>query len=472
MPVILDKLRRTLRFLFQPGNLLYLGLFVLAKTLFGWYQLKRLEALEAFLQQARGIDENSPEIVVLAAMLEASKKLPDIPIYASILLILTAILAVCKCFDGIMRISEGLEDEPVPFTPLSITPLGLTFKYLIGMLLWGIIFAALVFFTKFSPWVFYGAFAFLWIFSPAMIMNLVGNNSFAALFSPVAWIATIRNLGLNYAAIILIPFATIFAVGFILGYLAAFFSPLTGVVLENLATTFGMALSLFYCGYFMREDQAEDSSADIHAVLAEAELSALNDAEQRQFAQDMLAVDLLDEEGSASGIEDILLPYAQRDPAIWFPAFRRLHAHWQKRGNRDSLHKLEDRMLARAAAIQSMDGGNGEQRIYRYLHPALTRIAETDPDRLPADSIYPLAQLASANQHYDTILLLTRQFGKRNPGHKDIFANYYLAARALDKLGKRPESIRLLEQLVAHHPEHPRIAQARRTLQLLQEGHK
>ena len=466
MPIIFSKLLRALRFLSQPGNLLYWGLFALANIVFSWYQLKQIVALQAFLQ-SRNLNENSPEAAFILAMLEGSGHIPSIPFFVSALLFLASILITCKCFDGIMRISEGLEEEPVPFAPLSITPLSLTFKYLAGMLLWLILFVILSIFSNFALWFIFVALCLFWIFTPAMIMNLIGNNSFAALFNPMAWIATIRNLGLNYAAILLVPLATILIIGIVLGFIAAFLNPLVGLVLKNILTAFATALTWLYCGYFMRADQTDDNSAAVLAMLAEGELSALSDAEQRQFAQDMLAVDLLNEDGAASGIEDILLPYAQRDAVIWFPALRRLHAHWQKRGGRDSLHHLEDRMLARAAAGQGMDSGAGEQRIYRYLHPVLTRIAETDPERLPADSIYPLAQLASANQHYDTILLLTRQFGKRHPGHKDIFANYYLAARALDKLGKRAESIQLLEQLITHYPEHPRIAQAKRTLQLL-----
>ena len=96
-------------------------------------------------------------------------------------------------------------------------------------------------------------------------------------------------------------------------------------------------------------------------------------------------------------------------------------------------------------------------------------MALDDPARLPADWIQQLARMAIEHNDYDIVLALTRNFAQRHPGHKHILENYYCAARALDKKGQRDKSLHLLQQLIERYPDHPKIAQVRRSYELLQK---
>lgn len=455
---IIDKLLRAMRYLWRPGNILYWGMTALAAILLGLHELRQIQALENLIL-SKGLPPDASEAAIMAMVLEARQTL-TFPWHLWLFNLLASFLLLCKSFDGIMRLSEGLEDAPVPYAPTSLVSIFLPLKYFIGILLWVIFLMPLFFLFKPGVWGVIAA-IFFWFFTPAMIMNLIGNNSLPAMLSPVAWLHTIRNVGIvNYLAILLLPLLPLILAGMLAGFAGWFAqSPAFFIVITSLLQSYGIALLWIYCGYFMREDREEGLSDAARAILAEADTRAMSDAEQQQFAQDMLAVDLLIEEGADSGIEELLRPYSQRDIATWFPAYRRLYDYQRKRGGRDTLQNLENRLFA--AAAQSDAPGNA--RIYRHIHDSLHRVAEHAPERLEADWIQPLAQLASQHGHDDTVLRLTHRFSARHPGHKDLFANYSLAARALDRQGNTATALQLLQQLLARYPDHPRAAQAKRT---------
>lgn len=465
MSEVLSKLWRAVRYLFAPGNVLYWGMYALAGMWLGWHQLKQAEAVRAFLRNnANAAQLEAGDLELLLAM---QSKVPVLPLSAVLIMFVAMLLLVAKMCDGVQRIGEGLGDEPVPFTPVSIVPFSIVFKYFFGMFLWALPWGFLIVTMRFAVWALVATVVFYIVFAPAMLMNLIGNNSLRSMISPQSWVVTITNLRWRYVAIIVMPVLLAVAVGFVAGLLAALLgSVMFELVAESVLTAFFFALPWAYCGYFMRADAAEETlTAPMHAVLAEADVGMMSDAEQRAFAQDMLTVDMLMEEG-AGGIEEILAPYVARDAGMWFPAFARQYALLQRRGGRDALRQFEDRLLARAA---SGDMHNGEMRLYTLLRHALLRIAEDDPARLHGDWIAALSQLANAHGDHDMVLHLTHGFHQRHPEHKDTVGNYYLRARALDRLGRREESVKLLTQLLAHYPDHPRAAQIRRTLTLLQK---
>lgn len=465
MSVIFAKLLRAVRYLFVLGNVFYWGLHALASTWLGWHQHRQAEAVLAFLAE-KGLDPAQIESAGMALLLEMQAHLPPIPLSVLAFYVVTMLLMLAKMCDGIMRISEGLEHEPVPLAPVSIVPFSIVFKYFAGIILWAIPWLFFLFTVKFASWAMLLMVGFFWVLAPAMLMNLVGNNSLASMMSPASWVVTIRNLGWQYAAIILIPIAFAVVSGFIAGFLGAVIGEVAALVLESVVVTFSVALTWVYCGYFMRADAPDSEwTPEMREVLALADTRLMSEAEQRVFAQDMLAVDVLLEEG-AGGIEEMLAPYVRRDPVAWFPAFVRQYAFLQKRGGREALRQLEDRMLARAASGATEIG---ERRLYDVLQPSLRRIAEEDPLRLEGDWIYPLSQLANAQGDHEMVLRLTRDFAERYPHHSDAVGNAYLAARALDRLGRRDEAIAALEQLLARFPDHARAAQIRHTLALLQK---
>lgn len=456
---IIDKLLHAMRYLWHPGNILYWGLAALAATLLGLHELRQMETLQNLLA-SRGITPESSDIAVMAALIEASQTLKT-PWHLWLFSLLANLLFLCKCFDGIMRLSEGLENEPVPYAPTSLVSIFLPLKYFVGILICVICLLPLLLLFKTQIWLLIAAILF-WLFTPAMIMNLIGNNSLSAMLSPLAWIQTLRNLGaVNYLAILLLPLLPIFLGGMVVGLTVWFTqSPKLMYILLALLQSYGVALVWIYCGYFMRADADNTLSDEALAILADADTRAMSHEDRQRFAQDMLAVDLLIEEGANSGIEDILLPYSRLDIPTWFPAYRRLYHYYCRRGGRDVRQALENRLLEAAAQDHAP--------AYQLLADSLKRIAEETPERLAADWIQPLARHALAAQDADMVLRLTRNFARRHPGHAHIFANYLLAAKALAQQGNTAAARKLLEQLLNRYPDHPRAAQARRMQESLQ----
>ena len=231
----------------------------------------------------------------------------------------------------------------------------------------------------------------------------------------------------------------------------------------QIVVVLAVALIYMYIGYFMRADVPQELSEAEQRALYEADTYRMDDDTKKQFAQDLLAADTLRNEGSFDQMEALLLPYAtaQHNIAQYFPAYRRLYEHYSVHRRYDALQTLEQRLIEAAA--------QGNERCYLLVRKAVENMALDDPARLPADWIQPLARMAIEHNDYDIVLALTRNFAQRHPGHKHILENYYCAARALDKKGQRDKSLHLLQQLIERYPDHPKIAQVRRSYELLQK---
>ena len=461
----LNKLKRAIHFLFRPGNVLYLGILIAVLCLDVFEALKQLDTIKGILQ-AQGVDLNcNPEtdIKCFTAMMEASKAIPVN--YSMIALkIIAVFLFLCKMFDGILRLSEGMEDDPVPFAPVSVVPFLTPLKYIAGSILIALITLPLAFIAGVPFWqtciILINA-----LFLPAMVMNLVGNNSILSMISPRAWFITIGNMGVgNYLALLLFPLLLALPLGFIAGLLAALAGSETMILINmQIAAVLAVALVYMYIGYYMRADLPQGLNEDEQRALYEADTYRMDDAEKKQFAQDLLAADTLRNEGSFEQMESLLLPYTDphKNIAQYFPAYRRLYEHYAIHRYHDALQTLEQRLIE--AATQ------GNERCYLLVRKAVENMALDDPARLPADWIQPLARMAIEHNDYDIVLALTRNFAQRHPGHKHILENYYCAARALDKKGQRDKALHLLQQLINHYPDHPKIAQVRRSHELLQQ---
>ena len=303
------------------------------------------------------------------------------------------------------------------------------------------------------------------ILAPAMVMNLVGNNSIISMISPSGWIQVMKNLGaVNYLSIILMPYLLVVP-GYIIDAILSLFSvgATVAVVFLALFKSFAFALTYTYIGYFMREKESQELSEAEQRALYEADTYRMDEEEKKQFAQDLLAVDVLMQEGGFTEAEALLLNYtsAYRDIGQYFPAYRALYEFYQVHHRHAELPALEQRLIEAAV--------HGNERCYLCVRKAVENIALDDIARLPADWIKPLARMAGEHHDYNTVLALTRNFAQRHKGHKDILENYYFAARALDKTGNRDQALHLLAQLISHYPDHPKTAQIRHSYELLQK---
>ena len=457
-----EKYRRY--YLFRPGNTLYLGILAILLSISGFVEHAQEQTIVRILTE-KGLDPNCnpvEDIQCFTAIMEAGEQIPTH--YGLMLLgFIIQFLFSCKMCDGIMRLSEGLEDEPVPFMPVSVITFLTPFKYSIGIFLIVLCSLPLMLFG-FAVWMI-ALFLILLIFNPAMLMNLLGNDSIASMINPSGWIKVIQNMGpANYLAMLLVPFAVTLVLGFTVGGVSALaHSVPVKIILKSTLQAFAIGLTFIYIGYFMRADVPQELSEAEQRALYEADTYRMDDDTKKQFAQDLLAADTLRNEGSFDQMEALLLPYAtaQHNIAQYFPAYRRLYEHYSVHRRYDALQTLEQRLIEAAA--------QGNERCYLLVRKAVENMALDDPARLPADWIQPLARMAIEHNDYDIVLALTRNFAQRHPGHKHILENYYCAARALDKKGQRDKSLHLLQQLIERYPDHPKIAQVRRSYELLQK---
>ena len=463
-----DKLLRAIRYLFKGGNLLYWGILAVVLCINGFHDYQQAEiANKIFADAGVSPDCSITDPKCFDAMLDVSKATSG-NIGFFLLQMAAGFLLACKMFDGIMRISEGLEEEPVPYAPVTLVPFLTPLKYLVGMIIIGIALLPLWLLGGPHAWLF--PFLFVtWLFAPAMIMNLIGNDSIGSMVSPGGWVQVIRNMGIgNYLSILLFPLITLIGIGFILGFIVGIIagithSPMLLVFMIAVIQAFATALTYLYIGYFMREKESQDLSEAEQRVLYEADTYRMDEEEKKQFAQDLLAVDVLMQEGGFTEAEALLLNYtsAYRDIGQYFPAYRALYEFYQVHHRHEELPGLEQRLIEAAV--------HGNERCYLCVRKAVENIALDDIARLPADWIKPLARMAGEHHDYNAVLALTRNFAQRHKGHKDILENYYFAARALDKTGNRDQALHLLAQLISHYPDHPKTAQIRHSYELLQK---
>ena len=177
-------------------------------------------------------------------------------------------------------------------------------------------------------------------------------------------------------------------------------------------------------------------------LLADADTRDMGIETQKAFALALARADALIRRGDNLSAIALLKTYAneQRDVAAYFPAYARLY-------------RLEPQPALLHRLIHS--AATGHRPSYDLIHDTLEH---SDPTSLPADSILPLAQQAGKQQHYRTVLNLTRNFAKNHPNHPHLVENYYLAALALAKTGAVDKALPLLQQLHTRYPDHPRAA--------------
>ena len=177
-------------------------------------------------------------------------------------------------------------------------------------------------------------------------------------------------------------------------------------------------------------------------LLADADTRDMGIETQKAFALALARADALIHRGDNLSAIALLKTYAneQRNVAAYFPAYARLY-------------RLEPQPALLHRLIHS--AATGHRPSYDLIHDTLEH---SDPASLPADSILPLAQQAGKQQHYRTVLNLTRNFAKNHPNHPHLVENYYLAALALAKTGAVDKALPLLQQLHTRYPGHPRAA--------------
>ena len=487
---ILANLQRALRFTFKSGNLIYIvGIAVILSI------SMNINASH-MLEQAVTRQEPTPSLFAMLVQMAAG------------------VILICKVLDNTGRLRLGLDNEEISLNPVSVVSLSLPLRYTGIIMLFGFVtgIIAAILGNIISNQIVFGAFIIvLFLLTPAMLLAMLETETAGAAFSSRPLAHAISEIGtVNYIVALLIAGITFLIwwgvthfwlepalqqnlVGNLLEQAfsgkKSFSLPMVFYIYSFISSLSIMLLAFFnhhfYATFFPREDDEDgeygmdiSDREGITATLAEHGVSAAPQAEKKA-AEPLPDFSLLtDADTSNMGIETqkafalalaradalltsnkidaglaLLAPFADEnhDAAAYFPAYQRIYA---LKPQYDQLHRL----IAAAA--------RGHQPSFDLIRPELERI---DPATLPADSVLPLAQFAARQQHYKTVLAITRQFAKNHPEHPQLIDNYILAARALAKIGAVDKAQQLLQQMLARFPDHAKAAQIRHTLKLLQE---
>jgi len=487
---ILANLQRALRFTFKSGNLIYIvGIAVILSI------SMNINASH-MLEQAVTRQELTPNL------------------FAMLVQMVAGVILICKVLDNTGRLRLGLDNEEISLNPVSVVSLSLPLRYTGIIILFGFVtgIIAAILGNIISNQIVFGAIIIvLFLLTPAMLLAMLETETAGAAFSSRPLAHAISEIGtVNYIVALLIAGITFLIwwgvthfwlepalqqnlVGNLLEQAfsgkKSFSLPMVFYIYSFISSLSIMLLAFFnhhfYATFFPREDDEDgeygmdiSDREGITATLAEHGVSAAPQAEKKA-AEPLPDFSLLtDADTSNMGIETqkafalalaradalltsnkidaglaLLAPFADEnhDAAAYFPAYQRIYA---LKPQYDLLHRL----IAAAA--------RGHQPSFDLIRPELERI---DPATLPADSVLPLAQFAARQQHYKTVLAITRQFAKNHPEHPQLIDNYILAARALAKIGAVDKAQQLLQQMLTRFPDHAKAAQIRHTLKLLQE---
>lgn len=487
---ILANLQRALRFTFKSGNLIYIvGIAVILSI------SMNINASH-MLEQAVTRQELTPSLFAMLVQLVAG------------------VILICKILDNTGRLRLGLDNEEISLHPVSVVSLGLPLRYTGIIMLFGFVtgIIATILGNIISNQIVFGAFIIvLFPLTPAMLLAMLETETAGAAFSSRPLAHAISEIGtVNYIVALLIAGITFLTwwgvthfwlepalqqnlVGNLLEQAfsgkKSFSLPMVFYIYSFISSLSIMLLAFFnhhfYATFFPREDdedgeygmdisdregitamlaehgvsaapQAEKKAAEPlpdFSLLADADTSNLGIEAQKAFALALARADALLTSNKIDAGLELLAPFADEahDAAAYFPAYQRIYA---LKPQYDQLHRL----IAAAA--------RGHQPSFDLIRPELERI---DPATLPADSVLPLAQFAARQQHYKTVLAITRQFAKNHPEHPQLIDNYILAARALAKIGAVDKAQQLLQQMLTRFPDHAKAAQIRHTLKLLQE---
>ncbi|WP_314887683.1 hypothetical protein [Cardiobacterium hominis] len=487
---ILANLQRALRFTFKSGNLIYIvGIAVILSI------SMNINASH-MLEQAVTRQELTPSL------------------FAMLVQMVAGVILICKVLDNTGRLRLGLDNEEISLNPVSVVSLSLPLRYTGIIMLFGFVtgIIAAILGNIISNQIVFGAIIIvLFLLTPAMLLAMLETETAGAAFSSRPLAHAISEIGtVNYIVALLIAGITFLIwwgvthfwlepalqqnlVGNLLEQAfsgkKSFSLPMVFYIYSFISSLSIMLLAFFnhhfYATFFPREDDEDgeygmdiSDREGITATLAEHGVSAAPQAEKKA-AEPLPDFSLLtDADTSNMGIETqkafalalaradalltsnkidaglaLLAPFADEnhDAAAYFPAYQRIYA---LKPQYDQLYRL----IAAAA--------RGHQPSFDLIRPELERI---DPATLPADSVLPLAQFAARQQHYKTVLAITRQFAKNHPEHPQLIDNYILAARALAKIGAVDKAQQLLQQMLTRFPDHAKAAQIRHTLKLLQE---
>lgn len=273
---------------------------------------------------------------------------------------------------------------------------------------------------------------------PAASMSLAMDGSLGHALNPGTWFALMGRLGGAYFAVVLLSFVFVISAGNLSALLEVVMPGFIATILNDFVSHYVVIASFHLMGYLIW--QYHDELGYEPSIQAPLERRLDADAQLIADTQNLVR------DGHADAARE------------------QLRDHLRSRGGTPEVHAQYRKLLALGDhREESLRHGRewidillAQDDERRALEVTRECIALDPAFRPPADAIHALADRAGKSGHSQLAVNLLANFHRAHPKHKDLPANYLLAARLLaDRLGRDTEARKLTGYLLQAFPQHP-----------------
>lgn len=399
--------------------------------------------------------------LVTMISLSAATFLGIFPLYGWFLYLIPWFFFYRYAYEILQNTADGRMEPPE--APINQAGGGLVWKQLAMFVIVGLVLAGIGRLAG-GAMVIFAALFFL-VGLPAAIMRLAVTESLTDSINPVAWIRIMAGTGWGY--LIMLAFLFLLSAGSALvgaRLTSSGISPYLALPVGSFVQMYFTLIMFHLIGYVLyqyHENLGYELPESVQESLAPAPQATGNGKRVQQEAETptQVRVRILMQEGQPEKAVDVLAEKLRTEggEVAEHNQFRKLLAmtrdrDLQLRHGRHFIGVLLDRgMAARAAEVA------GE---------CLAIDADFEPEA--PEQVRKLAQAAEENRNPRLALKLTNGFGKRYPGHSDIPANYFLAARVLSEQLDRDEQAQgILKQVLSKYEDDALAPEMRRYLDVL-----
>ncbi len=275
---------------------------------------------------------------------------------------------------------------------------------------------------------------------PAMTMSIAMDGSLGHALNPATWLSVIARIGGPYLLLMGLTLLFNISESRVMALLPPYLPGPLAVVVYYMIAQYVALMTFHLMGYMIWQYHSElGFEPEIETV---APLAARRD----------------DPDGELLEQSQALVREGEVDAAIAV-----LREHIRSRGGTPSVHTQYRKLLAlgdhREESLRHgrewLDILIGQDDNRRALALLRECVALDPAFKPPADTVLRLATLASEASQTQLALSLLSGFHRTNPKHKDLPANYLLAARLLaERMGRDAEARKLLDHLLGAFPQH------------------
>jgi len=273
---------------------------------------------------------------------------------------------------------------------------------------------------------------------PAAMMSLAMDGSLGHAVNPGTWLAIMARLGGPYLAVVLLTFVFAMSQANASALLLPVLPAAIGLIVYYFIAHFVVIATFHLMGYLIWQ---------YHELLG--------------FEPQIVAPLARRDDPDAVFLEDMQELVREGEAEV---AIEQMREQLRSRGGTPALHAQYRKLLALGGhreeslrhGAQWIDILLAQDDERRALDVVRECVAIDPAFRPPADAINALAQRAANAGQSQLALGLLSGFHRSHPKHRDLPANYLLAAKLLaERMGRDAEARKLLDYLLGAFPEHP-----------------